>query len=104
MTTSAEKCKTAPTWLWPPDDGDPKLFWTQEGVDEAWEEGWHGPLAPPEEMTEVNLLSEAEWTKNELRQMINDDPRYEGFVVKNSERVADIRMRLLELEAENGIE
>jgi len=91
--------KVAPTWLFN-EQGDTKLFNTQEEVDSAWESGWFGP---PWLMRSAPLLSGLEWTKNQLASMVATDARYAGFKVNTRRNVEELRSELVEYEVARGL-
>jgi len=65
--------RLAPTFLYN-QDGESKLFTTQEAVDRAWDEGWFGP---PWLISKVELLSSRKFsTKADLLEAVERDPRY----------------------------
>ena len=96
--------KLAPTWLYHI-SGKSKLFMKQEEVDAAWEEGgWGPPGSPGKVKVEPSLLSDAEWTPKELKALVEDDPRYEGFSVSTQKKVKTLIVELLEFEDVNEIQ
>ena len=106
--------KVAPCWLYKsPDLSSGNLFWTQEEVDEAWEDGWFGPPwlkneagAPPvlEDAPEAPPISNVEWgTKSNLRSMVKADPRYSGLKFSGNMTTENMINALVEFEVRKGI-
>lgn len=79
--------KLAPTFLYHP-DFEPKLFHTQEEVDDAWDEGWFGPANL---VGKGPLISEMEFeSKAKTIAAIRMDPRYKGISVNPRMNLQDI--------------
>jgi len=114
MPAKVDPYKLAPTWLYRSKDlSSGQLFWTQEEVDEAWEDGWFGPPwlrneageeKVSEEAPEAPAISAVEWgTKKNLRAMVKADTRYKGLKFSGNMTVENMINALVEYEVRKGI-
>jgi len=92
--------RKAPTWLFNI-DGETAFFKTQEGVDQAWEDGWFGPKSLAQK---TPLMSDMEFTsKAHRKEIVESDPRYIGLRLNNKKTVEELEADILEFEKENGL-
>lgn len=93
--------RLAPTWLFH-NEYDPKIFRTQEEVDEAWREGWYGPKGYKESKKGDQLISDMGLeTKADIFGAIASDPRYEGLEVNSKMSRNNIDVAILKFEMDN---
>lgn len=92
--------REAPTWLFNL-DGESALFQTQEGVNQAWEDGWYGPQGLAESSPLISTL-EFE-TKRDLMDEVAGDPRYNGITLRMRMTMEEIAGVILVFEEEHGV-
>ena len=94
-------CRLAPTWLYK--GAETKLFSTQEQVDAAWDDGWHGSGFTPDLPTE-DLISGREFEKKaDILEAVEKDSRYVGLELTMLMTLKDIAKALLDFEEENKL-
>jgi len=95
--TKVDHYKSAPTWLYRA--GESKLFTTQEAVDQAWKEGWHGPGDSYDAAGPLSLQTFE--TKGDLKRAVADV--YPDLTINTSRAMATCMERVRNHEIDLGI-
>lgn len=85
-------------------EGVAKRCKTQEELDQAWRDGWFGPVNMIQKKLLLSEAQNVDWeTKGELKVLVEMDPRYEGLRVNTKDTVEEIVAKVAEFEEENDI-